>query len=278
MNLEPQYVSIRSINSAKIYLRAADCKLETSKVDMLVSTIKSPSDNANVLIHNASRIKFSNVNLKYTIPNINERNNQLTFFSSVTNTAFSVFIPIGFYDSTQDVMQAIIDGWNFFTGTSGLTFSFSAVNLRPDCYLLDSAGGDYYVDPECTAVKFGSSLYALPIDGFSNSKFVGTMSLFYTQFIDFVSNSLTKYQKLKNRTTGYDSNIIYRIYIDDPTLPHTIYSVNNDNVSFSYNPGDSINLIDMTLYDDNGQILYQPTSAANNNDTFDWVMELIIEA
>lgn len=278
-NLEPQYVCTRSISSASIYLSSSDPVQETNKVNMLMSTIKSSRDNANTLFSNICRVKVSNVHVRYITPNVNARNNQVIFFSSNSNLFHEVLLTPGFYSTTEDLITELQDSLNSISGVSGLTFSFSTFPNQPDTYILSSIGGNYIFADDCSACVKGRNLYNLPVDLTpTNAKLIGTMNLFYTTFIDFCSVTLTKYAKVKDNSTGYASNIILRAYITDPRQPHSFTQEDRELTAFNYNSGDSVNLIDIQLYDEFGELLYLPEGSAGTAGGFQWIMRLIVEA
>lgn len=275
-NLEPQYVTIRKPNTATIYLDSQDCVLELNKVDMDMSTIKQSRETPTSLASGISRLSVRSVGINYITPNVNLRNNVLTIFSSVSGTTHSVTLPEGFYTTSQILIDAIVTALNTLSGSSGLTFN--RTTDIGDIYFLNSVGGNYYFDLNCSAVKYGYQLYALPTDQIlNNRKRVGSMALYYTRYIDICSDTLTQFAKLRSATTGNRNDLLVRVFVNNATLPHVIgfYDAVGDNYNFL--PSYPLNTIHFTLRDQFGNTLYVPPGADGTAGGFFWDCNLLIE-
>ena len=272
-NKTPQNIVARNSDSAKLLLRSEDYKTQQDKTKLIVSTIKNNGDIPEQLFDRVTKISVSSVGVINTTPNINVRNNEITFYSSVTNNKHTVTLTEGFYQTTTDIIDHVVTKLNTLTGATGLTFSKATIPNRPDCYYLNSAGGNYKFVSDCSAIVKGSQLYALPVDNiYSNSKFIGTMGLYYSGYIDFCSRTLTKFSKIQTQSTGYANNLIYRLYIIDPTKPLGCFKDEVAFTHFAYDPREVVTSIDITLYDEFGDRFYVP-----NGFGFDWSIELILQ-
>lgn len=272
-NLSPQYVSVRAISRGSVFLDSNNVRLETNKTNLLMSTIKTPGDHASSLISNASRVAISSVGMLYTTPNVNPINNVLTIWSSNTNSFHTVTLFEGFYQTPLQIINEIVFRLNAISGATGLTFSDSVVAGFPDSYDLNSFGGTFYFKQDCKAVKyshFGFSKSTTP----ASTQRVGTIFLFYTRYIDFTSINLTKSSKLKNKTSGPNGAIIYRLFIENPEQHSLLFNVDTNLTTFNFNPADALNIIDFQLFDEWGFPFY----VNPNENAFQWDMILIIEA
>lgn len=277
-NLEPQYTTYRDPNRAIVYLDSEDNTLETNKVDILMSTIRILRDNASMLTSGINRISVQSAGIFYNIPNVNPRNNVLTFFSSNSGLFHTVTVPEGFYTTSNALITAVVIALNTATGASGLTFSFTVIAGFPDNYNLNSVGGNYYFTLTCLGIKYGVPLWNLPIDQIAtNTKIVGTMGLWYTRYIDITSETLTKYCKVRTVSTNNNENIVLRIFVNDPTSVHLI-PWENAPVSASYNylPNEPIYTIHFSLYDQFGNLLYIPNGAQGTVGGFEWNVQLLV--
>jgi hypothetical protein len=114
--------------------------------------------------------------------------------------------------------------------------------------------------------------------------------LTYTSYIDFVSNNLTKYQEVSDSSSKTNSTgaIILRLFLNDETstVPVRIYDTSGNVVTtdfgnagsfpfvihrqfvcpkvFKWNPGASIDAIDLQLFDDSGAPLQVPEEGLPN--------------
>jgi len=286
LNVDPQMVCVRPSNAAFLYIESSECTLELTKEKILISTVKQLGDNASKLFNGVVRVQVVKFSLLSSTPCINARNNVITFWSSLTNAFHTVTIPEGYYNDpiTEDasqvkMMDALIIALN--SAATGNVFSYTPVNLFPTYFNLVCANGTYYFDKNCIAVKKGTYVYNLPEDDTpSNSKQVGPVCFGYTSYIDVCSQTLTKYGKIQNASTGYNGNIIVRLF-EDITIPDFSNKPNKLNydlenvISFSFNPTDSIAIIDFEIKDQWGDLYYvNPTKKKG----FNWGILLRIEA
>ena len=281
-DLEPQYVTKREPNRAIIYIESIDNQaLQKNVLSMLSSTVRQAGENPSTLAYGITRISVNNFGLRFSIPNINPRNNVITFFSSVSGTTHTVTLTEGYYTTGSAVITEIVTKLNTVTGASGLTFSFVGNTLFPDRFELNSAGGNYRFDLNCSAVKKGYTMYSLSHDQtLNNSKLIGPIGLFYTTYVDLCSAQLTKYIKLKNCATSLNNNIVLRIHLTEPTIYNKILFITEStapDIQFSYNPVEPILSIDFQIRDQYGELLYVPQNADGTYQGFWWNTGIIIE-
>jgi hypothetical protein len=277
---EPQMIQKRTHNAGILYLDSSDSKLELDKTNMLLSSIKSPKDTPNQLTNSISRIKINGGSIYFVSPNVNIRNNNIIFQSSNTgSTNYSVIITEGFYSTASSLIGAIVNAMNSAVGT-GLTFSSTSIFGRTNAFNLVSVGGSYRILLTCNAITNGNSLYALPNNpNFATTNIVGCMALFYTRYIDICSRRLNNYVKIPSNSTGYNSNIVTRIFIDNPVDCSVItFGGIIDSPGINFLSTDSLSTIDFQLRDQFGDLLYiPPGGGVGNQSGFSWDMELVIE-
>ena len=119
----------------------------------------------------------------------------------------------------------------------------------------------------------------LPSTTFTNAYAGGIPTMAYTKYIDFVSNNLSKHQRLRDTLTQFNyTNVIYRLYLNNelgmPTTNDTFFGARpvinllrqiKSPKWFMWNKNEMISAIDMKLYDDSGQLLYVPATDINAN-------------
>jgi len=278
VNLEPQYVTTRTPNRAILYLDSQDCTLELNKADILMSTISSPGENPSKLSYGINRITIPACAIYNNIPNVNPRNNVITFFSSNSGLFHTVTVPEGFYTTPTALITAIVAALNTATGASGLTFSFTVISGFPDRFNLNSAGGNYFFDLNSLGVKFGYQLWNLPTEQVAtNTKIVGDIIGFYSRYVDITSDTISKYAKVRTLTTGKGSNVIIRLYFIDYTKPNLRVDTNFQRPVYNFLPSEPIYSIQFTLRDQFGAILYIPPGAQGTAGGFFWNIQLLIE-
>lgn len=275
---EPQMVQNRPPNSSIIYLDSQASVLETNKVNMILSSVKRPGEFASNLTNSICRLSVDSCDLFYCTPNVNPTNNNIIFYSSVTATTYSVLIPMNFYTTASSLMTAIVTAMNTVSGSSSLTFSQSAVSYSPSMFNLNAAGGSFYILPTCNAVTNGQQLYNLPNSTtLVTTTLVGNMALYYTRFIDICSSRLNQYSKHQSLSNNGTINIVFRIFVDDPTKIHWIGQAFNFRVSYAFDPSDSITYIDFQLRDQFGNLLYIPPGPDGTNSGFNWDLNINVQ-
>lgn len=277
-NLEPQRVTAKIPNRAIIYLDSQDCAMETDKINIQMSTASIVGESPSVLASGIDVISVESIGIQYNIPNVNPRNNTIRLHSSVSAAYHTVDLIEGFYTTADLLMAHIVVRLNTISGASGLTFSAVVRTGRPDVYDLSAAGGLFYFDQNCSAVKKGYQLYNFPTDQTpSTSKVVGSMGMYYTRYIDVCSTTLTRFVKIKSNTTGLSNNLLIRVFINDPTKSHTISFNGTENIIYNFIPSEPITSIIFQLRDQFGDTLYTPTGAEGTAGGFFWDCNLLIE-
>ncbi len=280
-NKEPQYVTSKEPNRGIIYVESLDQSYETNLASMQCSTIAGPGEHPSTLAYGVTRLSINSFGVRMSIPNVNPRNNSIRFFSTNSGTFHSVDLVEGFYQTTNDLITHVVNRLNSVSGASGLTFSFLAVTAFPDRYDLNSVGGSYFFDTNCSAVKHGYQLYCLPVSQTpTNSKIVGSMGLYYTTYIDLCSATLTKYVKVRSASTSKTTNLVIRMHFASPPAPNEIvYLTKNTspNVQLFFNHAEPINTIDFELRDQFGDLLYIPQNSDGTPRGFWWGCSVLIE-
>lgn len=278
-NAEPQYVTSQTPNRAAIYLDSQDVTLSPQSAVILMSTVKQLGEYPSNLAFGITRLSPDLVGMNWITPNVNVRNNTVTFFSSNSGLFHTVVIPERFYSSVTNIFNALVTALNTATGASGLTFSGGVVAGFPTTFTLNSAGGNYYFTLTSDAVLRGYSLYNLPTEQVAtNSKTVGPMTGAYTRYIDVCSTALSQYLKVKNTSTGRANNIILRFYITDFFEPNIVGFGPNQlpDLSFNFLPNSPITVIDFELRDMFGDLLYVPPGAEGTTGGFWWNITITI--
>lgn len=265
---EPQPVTIKEPSSAWVYISSKDSPPGQRANNFLVAA------SGIQLFKQASRVVPIGTGIfNWYIPNVNPTNNVIEFFSSVTSLTYTVSVPVGFYSDTTVLATAIVTAMNTVTGSSGLTFSQTAIALFPGAYTLSAVGGNWYFVAGCLALTQGDTVFQFPTDQVATaSKKIGPMPLKYTLWVDITSQTLTKYAKMRSVTTASKSQIFLRAFMGGLDWGNTTYTSDLlELLQFAFRPQEVVTSIDIQLYDSHGNLLYIP-------DDLDLVFQLTIEA
>lgn len=278
-NLEPQYVTMRNPIAAWVYLNSGDLPVDDDKTNCIIRSDNTTGGRGgNILASDMGRIKIAGVTSNWYIPNVNPRNNTITFHSSASGLDHTVTLTERFYDVTSAtditaLIAAIITALNTATGASGLTFSSAAVTGFPRMYTISAAGGLYYFIRTCSALAKGRQMYGFDQTQTSSANHtVGPMNMMYTQFVDIVSTTMTKWSKMSTSTSGNVSPVIARAYIGGNAWGTNFQQFLLE-VASSWKAREPISYIDLRFFDQNGDPLYAP----NDGKDFQWQISLIVE-
>lgn len=276
-DLEPQYVQGRSVNSAYLYLDAQQNTLELDKRRMLLSTVRNIDESPGVLLRASSRIRLASAGMQWITPNVNPRNNQVKFFSLISGLEHEVFVPEQFVETADSLMDQLILAMNSVSGASGITFTKLTVSGNPVLFDI-SASAPFYFLKDCNAVQKGEQLWNLPRIEVANTVFrIGAIGLYYTRYVDIISNRLNSNTKLPTRSNSSSDNIIYRMFVQEPTKPDTVGIVQFLDIAINVLSSDSISVIDFELRDQFGDLIYVPAGAPGTGSGIWWDLNLIVE-
>jgi len=278
-NKEPQYVTAKEPNRGVIYVESFDNIYETNLTSMNCSTITSIGEYPSTLAYGVTRLSINSFGIRMCIPNVNPRNNTIKFYSTATGSFHTVNLIEGYYTTTLDLITHIVYRLN--SVASGLTFNFISFPNFPGMYDLNSTGGSYHFDLNCSAVKYGYQLYCLPTSQISTpGKIVGVMGLFYTTYVDVCSSTLSKYVKIRNTSTSKVANLVARVHCTVPILNNEILFLSKSaapDIQLFFNHSEPINTIDFDLRDQFGDLLYVPQNSDGTYRGFWWNCAILIE-
>jgi hypothetical protein len=229
------------------------------------------------------RIAVAEVRFEYCSPNINLRNNKITFIVGA-GESYDIEITQGFYTPQElaDELEAQLD-----IDIPGQTWTVSYVNSH---FQIESDEEFQivpfeYEDPQ----QIVKGLYFMMNWNINNSApdtsqiAMDFPSLTYTKYIDICSRQLTQYQKVKDNSTRENQTpaVLCRLYLGNynaeglPTTagqettwpgarPVVIQRIMNVPKYSMWNPGQFIDQIDIQLRDDSGNLLFIPYNAVGD--------------
>lgn len=266
---EPQYITAKPPTTSWLYFDSLDTPAGTDRTNCTLGS-------GGIMASGFNRLKFIGMSLLWDIPNVNPRNNVIQFYSSNTgSTIHSCTLNVGFYPllDSAALINAIRIAMNTVSGASGLTFSFGNISLLPRTYTLTAAGGTFYFYTGCSAITKGAQMYGLPTSQtLEATKTVGTMQMIYTQYVDVVSHTATKFQKSSSVSTKNIAPIVVRAYLGNFDWGFTYY-VPDSYIAYAWQDGTPLYSVDFAFYDQNGDPLYAP----NDGQTLKWQITLAAE-
>lgn len=276
-NLEPPFVRIRGGNSSFIF---ADSEIRSAAPGVppaLAPDLFNVTDftlgggDHQFYARKIKRLSVEGIQIANCVPNVNERNNVITFFSSSSGTNHTVTVPEGLYTTAATLVAALVTALNTATGASGLTWT-ATVNPINDCqWTLSVVGGTYHFVLTSPMILNGRYLYNLPIDQANTaSKTFGAVYGLYTRYIDVVSTALTEYTKNPWSSNARGPNgLVARIFVASPIMGTggisssgmTFFAGTAQDASTNYNRSRAVEVIDLSLRDEFGQPYYIPSYA-----------------
>jgi hypothetical protein len=293
-NLEPPFVRVRSGNECFIF---ADSEVRETPLgtpqslapDLFNATSFSlGGGNHQFYARKLKRLSVSGIQIANCVPNVNPRNNAVSFFSSASGLTHTVSIPEGQYATRATLTAALQTALNTATGASGLTWTITVNPLNSCQYTLATAGGNYRFVLTSPMVLYGRYLFNLPQEqALSNSKTMGAVYGLYTRYIDVISASMTEYTKNPwSSNTRVPNGLVARVFIGPQAgFGSSAGGIASDGMSFfagveaapiNYNRSRAIEVIDLALRDEFGQPYYIPSYSSGSPPNS--ALDLIIKA
>lgn len=294
-NNEPQFIRVRAPNTASLYISYPERTNANSSFDL--EGLDRLVDNSTVLLginslisRKTKRAAVSAVKWNSHLSPINPTNNEFLFLIPSLNSEWQsvVITPSESLRTPSSIAQAV-----------SLAFSGNAVwaaaggSVLPDptsegsTFTLDTIFPAAF-DPNCSAVKYGLSLWNFHTSGYDRTSAVaalttewvmGPINCLPTAYIDIHSSILNQYTKNPNASSrSGSSDLIHRVYLkpyvynwsaafagSTPTTPPNnvdqLYPQYVDDVIttpswFTMNPDQSLTNIDISLKDMYGRNLY----------------------
>lgn len=267
---EPQYVTSKRPNGGLIHLNSYDSPSE-DKTRCIFNM--SPSFNGKF-----NRVRVLGITMIWFVPNVNPRNNTITFHSSVSGNDHTVTLAERYYDPEvpADMTQLatdVVTALNTVAGASLINFNPPvAVTGFPRKFTLTATAPYHFVNT-CSALAKGRQMYNFDDSSVDNvSHTLGPINGVYTQYVDVVSTQLTKFAKIRNVATNNLGNLVMRSYVGAANWGLDFH-VPSYYLAHNWDSNSPLSTIDIHLFDQNGEMLYTP----DNGHNFSWQMALLAE-
>lgn len=232
------------------------------------------------------RLGLTEVRFPYAGPNINPRNNVIDV--SNNGTTVSVTIPEGYYTPVELAAElqaqltaqvgavtwgcAYLEEQGKFDLSGNSNFTLSPYDFGND---LQTRKGLYYM------MNWANT--STPAQNF---KSLAMPNLQYTSYIDICSRALTQFQQVKDNSTRENQapGLLCRLYLNNTTnenlgdgntsakltwpgcRPQMIHRLFPAPKLSAWQPGQFVDAVDITLYDDAGNLLYYSDATNTTND------------
>jgi len=259
-NLEPPFVRIRSKNTAHVYIDTS----YTSSVNP--ANIVVGYQGGDLFTRKVKRYAVDGLEVPWVTPNVNIRNNSLTFAVDTIGNTFTATIPEGFYPTVVGLFTALATA---MTTASSDTFTVTQLGIGSNAYTLAVAGHTFQL-LSGTMINLGQFQYGfLPtnLGGMVASRVLANVSLSYTRFVNINSLALTQYTKLPASGIDTVSSNILKLYILNQALePGSIFLplIGSALQYTNFQRDTNITDVDIQLYDEWGQFLYIPDAFRDN--------------
>ncbi len=247
-------------------------------------------------------IKLSEVLFPYNIPNINEYNNTFGISNDPDGVIYvPITVPTGYFTGSTlatEINDLIAIGLPTntptltYNGNSNIfTFTQSGVGHPVSIFPILSTGGGSPVFTTNAPITSPSILSLMGFNFATQNYLVpaavlvgGSAPMVYTQYIDICSDVLTQYQNLPDASTGTPNlqHVICRLYIANETstsnsdgegnplfpgmIPFVIHRQFKNPKVMKWNNQNSVDRVDIQLYDDAGRALRLPVDNTTYQD------------
>jgi len=289
-NLEPPFIRIRRGNECFIFVDSEVRQGSDGVPQALTPDLFNATDFAlgggshQFYARKIKRLNVGGFQFAACSPNVNPRNNVLTFFSTTSGANHTVVVREGLYVTAATLVAALVGALNTATGASGLTWS-ALVNPVNACqWTLSVVGGTYHFVLTSLMILYGRYLYNLPQEQANTaSKTFGAVFGLYSRHIDVVSLALTEYSKNPTSSNASIPNgVIARAFFKSPLggaggipIDGLSFFATDVVANVNYDRSRALEVIDISLRDEFNQPFYIPSYSSGSppNSMFDMVVE-----
>jgi hypothetical protein len=255
-----------------------------------------------------TRVALTELNMDWDIPNVNPYNNtfkMVFYYGTGVFKAVQFEVTEGFYDMQQlaSELETLIQTYiNTDVDLTGLyTIDITANQVVREFTITNTNVSNklFGIVPIFSVRSDASDLCEImglsTVDPTLQFKtIVGSYAtMLYTPYFDIVSQQLTKKQNVADNSTSVNTgkNLLARIYlnqlgilpnkaIEDPNYPEEILGVSPFTIHLEFNQPkqiywdtkEFINVVDLTLYDNKGRVLYERPSSFNPDDNTEYLV------
>ena len=261
-NIDAPFVRVRNGNISHIYLDSSYTNSITP------ANIILGVNGGDLFTRRLNRIAVKGISMSWVTPNINPRNDTLTF--SVGGSTYTTTMTDTYYDTVDLLFNSLASA---MTSTSGTTFTATntSVNVGVNSYILAATASAPFTIIGGNMVAQGQFMFGwIPTDsrvGVPVTSFILTnTSLQYTRFINLNSFLLTQYSKLPSSGIDTLGTNIVKVYLDnDLFVDRTIFfNILQPLAWINFNSTASITTVDLQIFDEWNQLLYIPPGFQNS--------------
>lgn len=216
-------------------------------------------ENFSINIRAVQGLAVTSYYLCHSTPNINIHNNIIGVDDGILS--YSVTLTEGFYDATTFAAEAQ-------TQLNAQAFAGFTVAADPSGTLTVSNSTPFRFEKveQFNTVNDPANMAGWPYSDTLQTLYTGVPCLVYSEYMDVVSDDLNKYNNLSDATTNKrTSNILCRIYIDDPA-PSKVFTKDLRNPKWlQMNKDLQIDAITIKLVDVKGNDYYDPKNNLKYN-------------
>lgn len=292
-NLEPQMVRVRAPNRGNIHISWPEAALGVRN-PAGTTTLEILSEGSSVLLgvdsiitRKLKRVAISEARWTSQMFNVNDSNNTITMIlydpasGGARPIPQTVVMTPGYFSSHELLMGQLLNEIELmFPAEVWYISPLDALNSVSTYVISNAAGHVFAFDPQCSAVRFGKSLWDITALGtytedmynyMTPQTIIGPIFGLPTFYVEFFSKTLTEYTKNPSGSTREgSSNIIYRMYLNkwngtyDINHPQdSIHDVIPNPQWITLNPDQSLSTIDISLGDMYGRPLFIDTFRMN---------------
>lgn len=231
-----------------------------------------------------NRLALTEVRFPYMVPNINARNNKIIAIDSASNDV-EITIPEGFY--TPDELATELDN-QLTAGIAGQTWAVTYEEEEALFQIISNANFTLLPYDYGSANRTRKGLFYM-MNGILRAPALSYLTapgpqMQYTTYIDICSRALTQFQQVKDNSSRENQSpgILARLFLvnyqsnenvgDGGTSaklswagcrPQIVYRDYSNAKQSAWQPGQFIDAIDISLFDDCGDPLYYPATSIN---------------
>lgn len=225
------------------------------------NTLPSESDKTDCVFHssrafayNVSRIYPIGFGFMDNLLTVNQINNQITFFSSVTAQNHTVTLVPRYYAFTDfnQFVNDIVNALN--TAPSGIVFASIFNGVTPRTWTLQGSN-NFYIDRSSSAILNGMSVYGFNAEHqLALTTLVGPMYMEPALYLEIRSVALQKFRAVDSTSTSLIKPVALRVFPKGDDFDIKFYEFREE-IHFRWRADSPLSEIDFQFFDDHGNKL-----------------------
>lgn len=252
-NFEPPFVRVRDTNSQFIEIDTSEHDAFSNPCELIVTLSRA--------MPRVNRVKVSFFSFRNFSPNINPRNNVITFVDNAINYSITLQADQNLTGLVR--YQYLAAQMNLATGNAGEFIAAVNADFPLTYNIVNTLGRLFRFTYVGNGITRGRYLWGFNERNYNvateaTEHFLTSYTENYTRYVDIASNEITRYSKIDISGTNIPAEVLIRVGLTSIAYGAELDVEYTIPPSINYERSRSISSIDIAVLDEFKQVLYVP--------------------